>query len=420
VVNAETVKNGGAWSYMAAKRVLAFAVSWRPAIPMQYVEMACSAIAATKTLRIHVHLAAVLDVSEWRRQYQNGLVPDVTPYGFHHAESMGCQVTHSECRRRSLTQRVLNKLLGFDILHAWRNRAKIAAADIVWTMTENEYLAVLGLRYLAPGMARPKLIAQSVWLFDVWDRLTWPRRFLLVRLLRHADVLTVHSEQYLPVIKRVLPGADVRLLPFGISLDSFPQPRAAPQRRRPPLRILSLGNDLSRDWPTLLAAFGNDPLFELVVITCRLPAEVLTRYRNLRVPRSPSMPEFRSYYHWADFVVIAMTENRYAGITVALEAVAMGAPVISSATGGVPSYFAPGEVIYVAPGDPKALRVAALNCSSDCQREVVARASRRFVQCGYSTKDMARRYVELSRELVGTNKGSCTAAATASNKTRSR
>ena len=102
----------------------------------------------------------------------------------------------------------------------------------------------------------------------------------------------------------------------------------------------------------------------------------------------------------ADFVVIPMVENLYSGITVALEATALGVPVISSNTGGVPTYFSGDEVIFVPPEDPAALREATLNADYEARRAMVERAQRRFVQQDYTSAGLAQRYVALSRELL--------------------
>jgi hypothetical protein len=72
----------------------------------------------------------------------------------------------------------LRKLLGFDLIHVWRNRSSIFEADVVWTHTELENLGVLGLFRLLGRRRRPKLVANCVWLFDRWSRLSWAKRFL--------------------------------------------------------------------------------------------------------------------------------------------------------------------------------------------------------------------------------------------------
>ena len=352
----------------------------------------------------YVHLKHGLDAARYREQFRRGEVPDETPYGFHHAEALGWTVQfsldHPESAPMRFVRKAFTRVLGFDLIHAFRNRKRIAEASIVWTMEEIQFLAVCALPFLVPGMRRPRLIAQTVWLFNRWGGYSGPRRALLRKLLRRADVLTFHSVQYLDRVRRLVPGTSPRLLPFGISLDSFPL--AAPtERAHQPLRLLSMGSDPTRDWTTLLAAFGNDDRFDLVVICPWLEDTTVSHYRNLRAPRNPSMPEFREFYRWADLVIVPMVENLYSGITVALEAASLGVPIVSTRTGGVPSYFDPGEVLYVPPSDPAALREAVLATTPADRRWLAEAAQQRFRRADYSTQGMAARYVALSEEILG-------------------
>lgn len=351
----------------------------------------------------HVHLKYGLDVARYRQQSLRGEVPDVTPYGFHHAESMGWRLTYSvdtpESAIGNFLRRALTRLLGFDILHAYRNRRLITGADIVWTMEEVQFLAVCALPLAVPGAPRVRLIGQTVWLFNKWHTFSAFRCNMLRRLLLRADALTFHSRQYVDIVRKLVPGSEPCLLPFGISLDSFPwnEPDVSLHM---PRRILAMGSDPTRDWKTLLAAFGNDDRFEIVVICGWLTDATAAQYKNLRVPRNPTMQEFRELYQWADLVVVPMVANLYSGITVALEATSLGVPVLSSDTGGIPTYFSAEEMIYVPPSDPVALRERVLACTVEELLGYVHRAQARFRKQDYSTRGMAARYVQLSEHLL--------------------
>ena len=354
--------------------------------------------------RAYVHLAYGIAAAQYRERFLAGEVPDETPYGFHHAECMGWHVSFSEDQPESGLGRRLRKglirLLGFDVIHAWRNRERMREADVVWTMEEVEYLAVCALPAVC-SMPRRRVIAQTIWLFNRWQTYSFVRRDLLRRLLKRADVLTFHSAQYLDLLPKLVAGLTAHLLPFGISLDSFPwtEPRVTGGEGRA-LRVLSMGSDPTRDWSTLLAAFGNDPRFELQVISPRLTDAAIAIYSNVKCPRRPTMGLFRELYEWADLVVVPMVPNLYSGITVALEAVSMGVPVISSRTGGVPTYFSDDEVLYVPPQDGDALRRAALDQSPEQRLNRTQKAQARFLREDYSSRGMAARYVSLSLELL--------------------
>ena len=122
-------------------------------------------------------------------------------------------------------------------------------------------------------------------------------------------------------------------MPFGISPTAFPQqePKHWSAAGRP-IRVYSIGGDRTRDWRTMLGAFGNDPRFEIRLI-CRWIDEVINpaSFSNLEIPRTSLIEAQRDAYTWADLVIMPMFRNCFSGITVACEAVAMGVPVVSSA-----------------------------------------------------------------------------------------
>jgi hypothetical protein len=150
----------------------------------------------------------------------------------------------------------------------------------------------------------------------------------------------------------------------------------------------------------LFDAFGNDERFQVTVICWWLEDDEMSPYDNVRAIRNPSMADFHRCYREADMVVVPMKENIYSGITVALEAVAMGTAVLSSRTGGVPTYFDDDEVFYAPVGDPVAMRDIALSTTVQSRLERAEKAHRRFVEAEYSTDAMIRRYAEITRDLL--------------------
>lgn len=357
-------------------------------------------------VRVHIQLPYGLDASKTREQFAAGLTPDAVAYGFHHAEALCETVTysrdHPENRVQRFVRKRLSRLLRFDLIHAWRNRRDIAKADIVWTMLETDYLAVAALASVSQSARGKPIIGQSVWLFNDFSRLGAARRRLYKALIARVAIMTTHSERCLPVMRQALPETDSRQLYFGISGDTFAL--TDPSDTEPadgPLRIFAAGNDRTRDWDTLLEAFGNDERFALTIVCGWLPDSHAQTYRNLTLVRNPSMAQFVALYRSHDFAAAPMVENIYSGITVALEAAALGAPILSSRTGGVPTYFDETEVFYAAPGDAGDLRRTALASTLRERRERALRAQRRFVASDYTTRGMIGRYMALTREILG-------------------
>ena len=126
----------------------------------------------------------------------------------------------------------------------------------------------------------------------------------------------------------------------------------------------------------------------------------MASYANLTVPRTITLADQLAAYDWADVVIVPMTENVYSGITVVCEAAARGVPVVSSDTGGVPTYFNGDEVLYVPPGDAPAMRQAVLARSAESWRLQAEAASARFQTSDYSEHGMARRYIACTKLML--------------------
>ncbi|HXC26702.1 MAG TPA: family 16 glycosylhydrolase [Stellaceae bacterium] len=358
-------------------------------------------------IRVFVHLARGFGAVEWSAKWQRGEIiglNDPLPYGYFHAAEHGCTVEHSEDRPERLVGRLLRiglrAVLGFDFVHAWRNRRGIRDAEIIWTHTESQHLAVLLLLCGYRRSHRPKVIAQSVWLFDAWRYLSPPKRWLYRRLLGGADMLTVLSPENLKIARALFPRLPSQMVLFGVAADAMKPRLQRPAHR--PLRILSLGNDRHRDWPTLVGAIGDRDDCELCIVTPRLPA-ALTRAENVRVVHPKNNAELAELYEWADLVALALTPNKHAsGITVVAEATVFGVPVICTDTGGLQAYFAEGDIRYVPAGQPAAMRqvIGALADDDDARCSMVERARRRMCEAGLTSRDYARRYAHLSKELL--------------------
>lgn len=364
-------------------------------------------VEGTVAVEAFVHLPYWLDVPIWQTKYEAGLVPDQVPYGYHHAEKEGFTLffsrSHGETRFTSLIRRIITRCLGFDIVHAWRNRHQMLDADVVWTHTEVEHLAVAMLLLVVPRSRRPKLIAQSIWLLDKWPLFSMVRRRFYRFLMEQADIQTVHSPENLAILRSLVPRIRSEAILFGISLDSFPIESVRSRHPAGPLRVLSLGNDIHRDWPTLLKALVGKEKMELRILTSRIAPESIGNAPNVQIIRPCSLQEVKAEYRWADFVVVTLKPNLHAsGITVILEAIAMGVPVICTDTGGLRAYFSSNEVCYVPAGDAPLLADALLRLAADPQEcsSMAKRAQGRLKEAALTSEGYAVRHCQISRRLL--------------------
>ncbi|MBV1833300.1 glycosyltransferase [Novacetimonas pomaceti] len=359
-------------------------------------------------LRAFVQLSYGYGATSWHTRWEKGAIPGINEpyaYGYYRAAGPDVVIEQSEDRVENPFSRLVRYgvrfLIGFDFVHAWRNRAGIMSSDVVWTHTEAQAMAVLLLYRLIPRARHPPLIAQSVWLMDRWDQETWWRRWIMRLLLSRADLLTFLSPENMARARAIFPGQRMAWVEFGIRADEMTP--HAPMAHTPgdPIRVLSLGNDRHRDWTTLITA------------TSRLPDDVpchVTIATANRIDAPPHVTRVTptnndtlfALYDQADLVVVPLTRNLHAsGITVIEEATLRGLPVIATDTGGLRHYFDEQCVFYVPVGDVQALAqaIVTLACDPDRCADMVERARAR-IRTRLNSHAYALRHVALSRELL--------------------
>jgi glycosyltransferase involved in cell wall biosynthesis len=361
-----------------------------------------------KVIRVFVHLAWAHSVRIWQDSLKDGRlvgVNDKLPYGYHRAAEYGCQIVYSDDNAEKplewLIRLLIKSITRVDIVHAWRNRRGIYDSDIVWTHTELEYVAVLLLFQILFWKPRPKLIAQSVWLFDHWPGWSVIKRWVFSRLVAKADMLTVLSPENLKVARALFPRIRSEFVPFGINTDEL-----APLKKETihhPVHILSLGNDPHRDWPLLIQSVKDLPDCHLKIASWQLNKNFIKHYSNIEVIKIDLQHNLLSAYEWADFVLLTIKPNLHAsGITVLQEAAVLGSAVICSDTGGLRSYFSDEEVYFIPHGNSSEIQKAIAKLAGDDQLRwgLAARARARMKSGGLSSRSYARRHAELSRELL--------------------
>ena len=360
-----------------------------------------SPVTARACTRVHVHLDYRRSPEHWHERWRRGEVLEEWPYGYQHAADcfpMSYSVDHAESRGVALLRRALVRGLGFDLIHAWRNRQDLARADVVWTHTERDHLAVGLLIRLGILDQATKVVAQSVWLWDRWHQLSRWRRGLYYWLLKPLTVHTTHSRSNLLLARQVL-GDAVTLVPYGTyQLNQLPAPARPTGRKR--LRVVAPGNDRDRDWATLAAAAERDhDLMITILSTRRIPTRV-TLPPNVVVRPARGAAELVEAYATADVVAVPLQDNQHAsGITVALEGLNIGRPVVVTGTGGLRDYL--GEAVhYVGPGDGAGLAAALRRAAELSTADQLSAARRGVALAGLTDADYANRHVLLTEAVV--------------------
>ena len=337
-------------------------------------------------------------------RFANDTAMDPYPYGFNREYMEDLQVEYSASKPKDWLAERLHGFLHFDICHAVDNLSALRRADVIWTVIEWEWLSASLLQKLGLLQLKP-IVSNSVFLAYEFRRLGRRVRLLWPLLMTRWTFLTLHSKAAATILAVLFPRRSFTFLPFGISTSAFP-PR--PPRQRvggEAIRVYSIGYDGTRDWETLLEAVGDSAEFDLTVACGRVGEALKARYPRVIFVFDPSVSQQRELYEAADVVAVVMKTNNYSGITVACEAASMGVPIVSTRTGGIPSYFDEDEIEFVEPNDVPAVREAIRQASRIYGYDKSVRAYARFESSDYSSKGMVRRYVEVSRMLLFSKMG---------------
>ena len=358
-----------------------------------------------RRINVFVHLAENKDAQKWRANYDTGKLPgrnDRTPYGYDRATDMGCHVVFSQSRRENVLQKfirlALRVILGFDIVHAYRQRHAMVAADIIWTHTESQFLAVAAV--LNFTKRKPLLLGQAIWFFDHWRKLSRPKKYLYSRLIKNVDIITTHSPLNAAEARRIFKNQRVEIVLFGIPAEN---PTAPKDEKSETFSLVSLGNDVHRDWRTLVDALADRPEIPLDILSATAPKRLANNRKNVKIFKAKTHADVADAYGRADAVVVPLLENTHAsGITVIFEAVLSGLPVIATRTGGLDAYFTEDQIKFVPPGDVEALRHAIdeLRASRQMRIDLATRAQRRIADHHIDASGYIRRHVDLSRDLL--------------------
>ena len=266
-------------------------------------------------------------------------------------QALDADVIYPNDTQTTLLGRLIRRLFGARIVVAWGAYRRRKAYDYIFSDTEKVGLPLAMLMKLSrtpPGHPRHTLIAQYLSPFE-------KRIFFRLGAGSHLDTISVHSsaQHALAIDKLHMPKERMILLPMFADTEFWrpPEPSnsnsdiVATTTQRP--IIFSAGLE-RRDYPTLFAAVRDLDLDVHIAAASaaaiqRDAADRRTRGTGTRLSDLPSnvfikscnYVEMRQLYAAARFVVVSVVEtDDSAGLTVILEAMAMGKAVIVSGTRG--------------------------------------------------------------------------------------
>lgn len=351
---------------------------------------------------VFILMGTKFDKVRWAEEHRRGLHWDATPYGYGLAAEE-FQIAWSE--PVDLPNfllgfaAIVRRMTGLEIVHALGNLKRIVQAQVVWTHTEREYLPVLALMCLVPKKFRPKVVGQSVWLWDHWHHYSPVKRFILRRLLATLAFEIVLSRDNHRIAANAQITRPVRMLPFGTSAGDGHQNEEKVLR---PL-VLGVGNDRDRAWEVLISAAKllPDVDFFIAADPAGFGFPLIEIPDNLTVARTLDLNELESLYSRAHAVAIPLRKNAHAsGITVAIEAMGRGIPLIVSDTGGLSDYLPQEDVHLIGPEDREGFTSAVVAVTSGAKRRS-ASLRQHVTDFGLRQEDYVERICMVTRHVLG-------------------
>ncbi|KXP01243.1 glycosyltransferase family 4 protein [Tsukamurella tyrosinosolvens] len=347
-------------------------------------------------MRVVVPLAGGLSPADWAGRHRAGEVPDRSPYGLHQLADHGLDVrfapsgVHDRSRvMQRVARSVRHRTDGYELVGA----PSLADADAVLAYDERTGVPAL-LRGEAP-------VAAGIGWLTTRASAGGLHGALAARALPRAAAVWAQCSAVLPVIGSEWRVAPERLhfIPLGID-TSFYTEQPAPASGDV---VMSAGEDRFRDHTTLVAAVeqvrGTVPQVTLELASS-LPVSAPEGLVTVHTERLNG--RIRDLYRRAAVVAIALHPTvTGSGLTVVLEAMASGRPLVVTDNPGVSDYVQHGVTgLLVPPGDTDAMATAirTLLIDEDMRLEMGRRAAAATRE-RFTTKVMAHHLAEMIRAM---------------------
>jgi glycosyltransferase involved in cell wall biosynthesis len=313
------------------------------------------------------------------QQHARGEVPDHLPYGLDRLAGGGFEVSPREPPMQ--LQGKLGKLdrrLRYD----WRHGLAKSSADILLTWDE---------RIGVPASMRQNVpVVTGV----IWGT-EQPTSTLTAALRRAAKVWVSSSSQLKLLAALRVTGAEY--VPMGVDSQFF-RPQPYPQTRS----VLSVGNDRSRDWDTIIRTYDRLSSSSNVLQLITRSAVPDRRSSVIQVTRPVSHSRLVDQYGSSAVVTVALKPNHHvSGVTVVLEAMSCARPVVVTNTPGMSDYVEDGVTGTLVPyGDDSSMAQAIADLLDDPERaQAYGAAGRAAVLKRFNTQAQADRLSQIMATL---------------------
>ncbi len=290
--------------------------------------------------------------------------------------------------------KLLERIGGSNLLLAWACFARRHRYRVIMTDGEQVGLPLAAMLKLLSFGRRPQHLM-------ITHIISVPKKMVFLDWLRvqsHIDRFLVYATWQKRFIEERwhIPADRVSFTPFMVDTHFFSPERATPNPEAS-RTICSVGLE-RRDYPTLLAAVDGVDVHAVIAAASPWAKQPDTTAGQV-IPPNVTVQRFNQYdlrqlYADSRFLVMPLYNVDFqAGVTAILEAMAMGRAVICSRTPGQTNVVVEGDTgLYVAPGDPAALRAAIQSLLDDpAAAERMGRAGRALVEREMSLEKYAER-----------------------------
>lgn len=342
------------------------------------------------------------DAENWTSRWQQGQVPSMLPYGMEHLHGAGWALhiprfpePRTPAVRKAIS--VSSNRLGYPWAQCVQHAHTAAGADVVMGVLEPHAVAAARLRRARITAYRHKpLAALTCWAGQTLRDGTADERRAVRRQMGALDRIYLLSENQIEIFRtHGFRDDQLRAVPFGVDTEFFTP--GAPQA--PDIDVLAVGLDRGRDYGTLFEAVRGLPLTVTVVAKQRNVAH-LDIPNNVHFLGTVDHRTYRSLVRRARAVAIPTHDLAYpTGQSVALEASAVGTPIVVTRTEAMGQYFTDGvDAAMPRVHDPAHWRDILMDLHhDDGMRAQLSHNARHRVLRDHSTENL---WAEISADLT--------------------
>ncbi|MCL3819896.1 glycosyltransferase family 4 protein [Aeromicrobium wangtongii] len=322
-------------------------------------------------MRVHIPLPVGTSASRWAHRHERGEVPDASPYGLHHLQDHGWDVTFGGRELTGPVARIARSVRyrtsGLELVEVGADLRRMSRTESDVVLGYDERTGVPAA--LAVPRSRFAPVVTGVgWLTSRAAAAPLQRR-LAARALPRAAAVWTQCSAMLPMLGREwqVPAERLHYVPLGIDTDFY----AEQPWEQATATVVSAGEDVFRDHALLVEAVRrvsrHVPAVRLELATSH-PIDLPDDLGTLHTRRMDGA--MRGLYARSSVVAVALKRTSTgSGLTVVLEAMASGRPIVVTANPGMSDYVEHGvDGLLVPPDDVDAFAAALRELLADPQR----------------------------------------------------